>query len=152
MKPSGFVMSLSTLFGKENNIVLHFIWYFGLFGAVATLAYPDFLAVESFWDLHCFSGLMHHAALLWLCVVTLLTRWFIPDRNRWFVYPCGYVLVLLMGLFELKVLRFPEAMNLTAPLLPELPVLSSWYSVGIVSSLTVIAIIRVYEGMNRNRQ
>ena len=40
---SSFVLSLTVMFGKRNNIVLHFVVYLAFLGSVLTLIYPDFI-------------------------------------------------------------------------------------------------------------
>ena len=137
---ASLVYSLALLFGKRNNIVLHFIVYFGFFGGLCTLFYPDFLMTQTFWDIRTVSGLVHHYLMVCLSVLTVVTGYFKPDFKKWYAYPVGYAFMMLLGLFELDALGFPEAMNIGVPLVGDLPVLTSWYLIYAVSTAVVFLI------------
>lgn len=137
---ASLVYALSALFGKDNNTVFHFIVYFGFFGGLATLFYPDFLETQTFWDIRTTTGLLHHAVMVWMSALLVATGKFRPDAKKWYVYPIGYCLVMLLGLFELDGLGFNEAMNIGKPLVSSLPVLTSWYVIGAVSSVFTVLI------------
>lgn len=137
---ASLVYALSALLGKDDNKVFHFIAYFGFFGGLATIFYPDFLDTQTFWDIRSITGLLHHAMMVWMSVLLTATGKFRPNAKRWYVYPIGFCLMMALGFFELNVLGFPEAMNVTKPLVGSLPVLTSWYVIGLVSSAVTVLI------------
>lgn len=141
---ASLVYSLTVLFGKKNCAVMHFIFYFGFFGGLLTLCYPDFLDTQTFWDIRSFSGLVHHYLMVCLSVLSLVSGYFKPDPKKWGVFPLGYALVMLLGLFELDALGFPSAMNIGEPLLGSLPVLTSWYTIFAVGCVIVFGIEWAY--------
>ena len=50
--------------------------------------------------------------------------------KRWYYSPLTYGFMMLLGVFEVFVLRFPEdshVMNLFAPILASQPILTSWW-------------------------
>lgn len=137
---SSLVFSLSVLFGKDDNLVYHFIVYFGFYGGVSTLIYPTFLDNQTFWDLRSFTGLLHHAMMIWMTILLISTGKFRPDVNKWFIFPIGYSFVMLFGLFEIDALGFNGAMNISEPLIDFLPHLSTWYVVGVLATLLTVII------------
>lgn len=132
---ASLVYSLSALLGKDDNTVYHFIVYFGFFGGLAALLYPDFLDTQTFWDIRTTTGLLHHAMMIWLTALLIATGKFRPNAKKWYVYPVGFCLMMVLGIFEIDALGFREAMNIGKPLVGSLTVLTSWYVIGAVSSV-----------------
>ncbi len=133
---TSFLLSLSLLFGKKDNPLLHFICYLGMFGGPLSVLYPYYIRSQGFFDIRSITGLLHHTLMFWLIIVSIMTGYFKPTLKKWFYYPLGFSILLLFGLFELKVLNFPVAMQLDGPLV-EGAVITSWY---IVAPASVIAI------------
>lgn len=149
---ASLVCSLCALICPKNNPLYNFICYFGFFGGVITLFYPDFLESQTFWDIRSFSGLMHHALMIWLTLLLLKTRRFRPDFRRVWIYPLGYTAVMTLGLFELEALGFPAgAMNISSPLLSSLPILTSWYTIFAVSTAVAVLISLIFSLCGRSR-
>ena len=142
---ASLVYSLTVLFGKKNCTVMHFIFYFGFFGGLCTLFYPNFLDTQTFWDIRSFSGLVHHYLMVCLSVLTFVSGYFQPRLKKWYVFPLGFSLMMLLGLFELDALGFAEAMNIGKPLVGSLPVLTSWYVLFAVGTAVVFVFSLAYE-------
>ena len=137
--------------GKRNNPVLHFITYFGFFGGLATLLYPDFIDSQGFWEIRTLTGLIHHALMLYLSVMIIVTGYFKPDYKKWPNYIIGFMSVMTLGAFELEALNFPKAMYINDPLISSLPILTSWYMIFIVSSIAVLIFEFIYsKAANKN--
>ncbi|MBO4769571.1 MAG: hypothetical protein J5563_02175 [Clostridia bacterium] len=138
------VLSLTVLFTKQERLndsrVLHFISYFGIFGSVATVFYPDFLEKQTFWDIRSVSGLVHHSLMLWLILLLFSKKLVRPSLKKWYCYPVGYIFVMFIGLLEIEMLNFREAMNIGQPLVGSLPVITSWYFLFFLSSMVVAAV------------
>ena len=134
------VYSISVLIRPKDNPIYHFISYFGCFGGTITMFYPDFLETQTFWDIRSFSGLMHHALMIWMTLLLLSTKHFRPDLKKIWIYPLGYCAVMTLGIFEEEALGFIHPMNIGAPLLSAAPVLTSWYVI-FVASTAVAAVI-----------
>ena len=149
---ASLVFSVSVLVGKKFEPVLHFIVYFGFFGGLASIIYPDFLENQTFWDIRSFSGLMHHTVMVWLALLLVFTRSFVPNIKKWYCYPIGFSLMMLLGLFEIDALGFGHAMNIDSPLISDLPVLTSWYSVFFVSTAGVLLIELIWYLAGRKRK
>ena len=142
---ASLALSLSAMFLKDDNPAYHFLVWFGLAGGIASVIYPDFLYEQTFWDLRSFSGLVHHTVLIWICCYILITGKIKPRLSKYVFYPSGFAAMVALGFFELYVLHFPAAMNIDAPLLSSLPVLTSWYSLFAVSSVCVLVIYAAFE-------
>lgn len=134
---TSLLLSLALLFGKKDNAVLHFICYLGIFGGPLSVLYPYFIKTQGFFEIRSLTGLFHHTLMFWLIIVCILTKYFRPTIKKWYYYPIGFSLLLLFGLFELKVLNFPTAMQLDAPLVDG-AVITSWYIVAPASCIGVI--------------
>lgn len=149
---ASLVYSLTVLFGKKNCTVMHFIFYFGFFGGLCTLLYPDFLETQTFWDIRSFSGLVHHYLMVCLSVLTFASGYFRPEHRKWPVFPLGYALMMLLGLFELDGLGFPSAMNIGEPLIGGLPVLTSWYVIFAAGTAVVFVFTLAYDKIKEKKQ
>ena len=144
--------AIAAIFGRDDNPAYHFLVWFGLAGGAASVIYPDFLFEQTFWDIRSFSGLVHHSVLLWICLFILITGRIRPVMKKYFFYPAGFALMMLLGFFEIYVLGFPSAMNIDSPLLASLPVLTSWYSLFIITSLLVLAVYLVCGSLSARRR
>ncbi len=142
---ASLITSLTIVFGKKDHLVLHFISYLGFFGGLITIFYPDFLESQTFFDIRSITGLIHHALLVWLFLVTMQTKYFVPSIKKWFVFPIGFAIMMCIGAFEYDALKFDSAMQINKPLLSSLPVLTSWYVVGLAEAMGTIVLIILYE-------
>ncbi|MBO7361503.1 MAG: YwaF family protein [Clostridia bacterium] len=131
---ASLLYSVSALISAKNNPVFHFIALFGFFGGLATLLYPDFLYEQTFWDIRSFSGLLHHALMVWMTLLLAVTGRWKPDLYRWWIYPAGFCAMMTLGIFEIDALGFPSAMNIGEPLIGSLPVLTGWPVIFAVST------------------
>lgn len=148
---ASLVYSVSALIRPKDNPIYHFISYFGCFGGTITMFYPDFLETQTFWDVRSFSGLMHHALMIWLTLLVLSTRHFRPDIKKIWIYPLGYCAVMTLGLFEEEVLGFIQPMNIGAPLLSSAPVLTSWYTIFAASTAVAAVIALIFTLADRKK-
>ncbi|MBO4355893.1 MAG: YwaF family protein [Clostridia bacterium] len=141
---ASLILSLDAIFGKKDNCILHFVCYFGLFGGIATLLYPDFLENQEFWDIRSYSGLFHHNILIYQIIIMYLFGFFKPSLKKWHFYPIGFIIMMFIGLLELEMLHFNEAMNIGKPLVSSLPVLTSWYTIFFASCLATFLIALLF--------
>ena len=129
---SSLILSLAIIFGKKDNVVLHFISYLGIIGGIITMFYPDFLESQNFFDLRSVSGLLHHTIMVWLVIICMLTKYIVPTMKKWSIFPIGLSMVMTFGLFEKDCLHFTKAMQIGEPLLKSAPIFTSWYVIGIL--------------------
>lgn len=152
---ASLLLSVTVLVSKKdnlkNNVVLHFVCYYGFFGAIASDIYPDYLESQTFTDIRSLTGLLHHSLMLWLICCLLATKRIKPDIKKFICYPAGYAIVMILGVFEKYVLKFNHAMNIGSPLISSLPILTSWYIIGIVSTLGVFLIEFLYFYFSKRR-
>lgn len=128
---SSFILSISVLVSKRNAGVLHYISYAAFIGGLATIIYPDFIGQDiSFFYPATISGLLHHTLMVYLVVLMLLTKWFVPTLKKWAWLPLGLCCVMTYGLFLMSALGFSGAMNITKPLLEG--TIFSWWFTGIL--------------------
>ncbi len=141
---TSLLLSLSLLFLKKDNPVLHFVCYLGIFGGPLSVLYPYFIKSQGFFEIRSLTGLFHHTLMFWLIIVSIITGYFKPTLKKWFYYPLGFSLMLLFGLFELKVLHFPTAMQLDEPLVSG-QVITSWYIVAPASFVGILVTLFIIE-------
>lgn len=119
---SSFVLSMATIFGKRNNFVLHFVVHFAVVGCVLTLAYPDFIETSPsiFYSIP-FSGLMHHAISLFLCVLLYMIDWFRPSYKKAWSIVSGFTAYITVGAFLIAVCKHSDAFYINKPILAGTP-------------------------------
>ena len=65
--------------------------------------------------------------------------------RRFYIYPVGVALIILVGVFEKYVLKFPIGMMVGQPLLESMPHLTSWWGLWIGGTFLVFIFIFFYE-------
>ena len=120
------VLALALLIGRKNNAVLHFVVYVGFVGGLVTLIYPDFIEnYPSIFDPLSFSGLLHHAFTLYLCILVQVVGWFTPDYKKWKNLVIGFMAYITLGAFLMFVLDVNTAFYINSPILNGTP-LTVW--------------------------
>lgn len=142
---SSLILSLAIIFGKKDNVVLHFISYLGIIGGIITMFYPDFLESQNFFDLRSVSGLLHHTIMVWLVIICMLTKYIVPTMKKWSIFPIGLSMVMTFGLFEKDCLHFTKAMQIGEPLLKSAPIFTSWYVIGILILILHFLYLFIYD-------
>ena len=65
-----FVLAFALIFGKKDNIVLHFIAYLTMFGGIVNLIYPYYVGQHRlFFYPSTISGLLHHTMCVFIFVL-----------------------------------------------------------------------------------
>lgn len=141
---TSLLLALSLLFLKKDNPVLHFVCYLGIFGGPLSVLYPYFIKSQGFFEIRSLTGLFHHTLMFWLIIVSIMTGYFKPTIKKCYYYPIGFTLMLLFGLFELKVLHFPTAMQLDEPLVSG-ALITSWYIVAPASFVGILVALFIIE-------
>ncbi|MCQ2795546.1 MAG: hypothetical protein MJ214_05030 [Bacilli bacterium] len=141
---SSFVMALLVLFAKPNNPLFHFFLYVSTGGPIMTASYPEFLASQGFAEPASYTGLIHHTIALFLSLTLVMKRRFNPQMQKLYIYPLGYISCIVLGLFEIQVLKFPDAMNIEGSLVDSLPIFTSWWMLAISTTILVAICITLY--------
>lgn len=145
---SSFVLSMATIFGKRNNFILHFVVHFAVVGCVATLAYPDFIETSpSIFYSMTFSGLMHHAISLFLCILLYMINWFRPSYKKAWSLLVGFMAYMTVGTFLISVCKHRDAFYINKPILSGTP-LTVWVMLPIFVVLYTVFIV-LYEIISR---
>lgn len=115
---TSLVIALAVLFGKRNNVVLHFAWLLGLFGGISTVIYPTFVSQhQSIFYLPTSSGLLHHSFSAILVVALLMLRWIDITYKKWYCVVLGFTCYLTVGAFLMSVFDISDAFHIVEPLL-----------------------------------
>lgn len=145
---TSLVLALVVLFGKANNKAYHFLWYMGLIGGLATMFAPDFLGQnESFLYLPTISGMIHHSLLLLLIFVMCQIGWFRPSLKMWRYFPIGLSIYTLIGLFEMDVFGWDNAMVVAKPLVSG--TFLTWWVVLLGGSAVLFVFLILYEFLDK---
>ncbi len=119
---SSLVLSLSVLFGKKDNNVLHFIWFIALVGGGITTFFPNFLGQNpSFMYLPTISGLVHHTLSVLVVVILFITKHLNLTYKKWYCTLFGFTSYLAFGCFLMNVVGFHDAYYIKSPALPNTP-------------------------------
>ena len=123
---TSLVLSLGVLFGKKNNVVLHFTWLLGLFGGVSTVIYATFVDQnDSFFYLPTISGLLHHSFSAMLVVTLLMLKQINITYKKWYCTIFGFTAYLTVGAFLMHTFKLSDAFHIAEPLLSDTP-LTAW--------------------------
>ena len=147
---TSLVLSLAVLFGKKDNVVLHFAWFLALIGAVITIAYPTFLDQgPSVFYLPTISGLLHHSFALVMVVALLLFNQIHITYKKWHCSLFGFTTYFTIGAFQMAVFAFSDAFHIVEPMLDG-TVLTAWvvapiYIIGYSFILVLIELVRKYK-------
>lgn len=115
---TSLVIALAVLFGKRNNVVLHFAWLLGLFGGISTVIYPTFVSQhQSIFYLPTSSGLLHHSFSAILVVALLMLRWIDITYKKWYCVVLGFTCYLTVGAFLMSIFDVSDAFHIVEPLL-----------------------------------
>lgn len=155
---TSLLLGLFALFGKPHHKAFDFLFYVELFGGVACLVYSNFLLQgpkphPTFWFFPTFTGMLHHALGVILCVSLVLCKWFSPSLKRWYIFPIGMGVYTLFGLFLLDVLHIRHTMQIDDPLLPHTP-LKWWLVIPIATAIeTLVSFVteRIVAAVQRKR-
>ncbi len=120
------VLSLAILLGKKDNDILHFVVYFTFVGGLGTILYPTFIKTyDSIFHPITFSGLMHHALSLYICILVQVIGWFTPNYKKWKNLVIGFLAYITLGTFLIFVLGINTAFYINSPVIDDTP-LTIW--------------------------
>ena len=144
---TSLVLSLAVLFGKKDNDALHFVWILGLFGGIATVAYPTFIGQgPTIFYLPTISGLLHHSFSATLAVALLLFNQIHITYKKWYCTLFGFTCYLSVGAFLIGYLGFSDAFHIYTPLIDGTP-FTTWgmaplYAICYALILFIIELVR----------
>ena len=144
---SSLVLSLTCLIGKKNNAVMHFVCHVAIVGDILTLAYPDFIGQSpSLFYPNTISGLLHHSFGLYLCVLLLMLRFFVPNYKKWPNLIIGFMAYLTVGAFEISVFGYGDAFYINSPILSGTPftiwIIAPVFAVGYILFFVIYELIK----------
>lgn len=144
---TSLALSLAVLFGKKDNVCLHFLWSLGLVGSVITIFYPTFLDQgPSVFYLPTISGLLHHSITLLMVSALFLFDQIYITYKKWYCTLFGFTAYLTVGAFQMAVLGLEDAFHIVEPMI-EGTFLTAWgiapiYIAGYALLLFVIEMVR----------
>ena len=144
---SSYILSLSILFGKKNNIVLHFVWLISLVGGSIVTFYADFIGQNpSFLYPPTILGLIHHTLQAILVILILMFKYITITYKKSYVVLIGFAGYFLLGLFMKYVFGYGNPFYMYAPAISN-TILTVWvlapiYIVGYSIIILIIELIR----------
>ena len=144
---SSYVLSLTVLFGKKDNIVLHFAWLISLVGGTIVTFYADFIDQNpSFLYPPTILGLMHHTLQAILVILLLMFKYITITYKKAYVVLIGFSAYLLLGLFMKYVFNYGNPFYMYEPVIANTPltvwVIAPIYIVGYSIIILTIELIR----------
>ncbi len=123
---TSFVLSLSVMFGKKNNCVLHFVWLLALFGGISTVIYATFVGQgPTIFYLPTFTGLLHHSFSVLLVIELLMFKQIDITYKKWYYTLFGFTCYLTVGAFLMATFDISDAFHIAEPLITNTP-LTAW--------------------------
>lgn len=144
---TSLVLALAVLFGKKDNVALHFVWLLGLFGGVSTVIYPAFIGQgPTVFYLPTISGLLHHSLCATVVIAIFMFDWMYITYKKWYCTLFGFTSYLTVGAFLIGCFDISDAFHIYTPLLDNTP-LTTWvmapiYMVCYAVILLIIEIVR----------
>lgn len=115
---TSLLLSLALIFGKRDNIALHYLVYVGFIGGLITMIYPDFLGqADTIWYQPTISGLIHHTLCFFATLLVFVVGWFRPDYHKWYAALIGFMTYITLGAFFMSVLGMDSAFYINKPAL-----------------------------------
>lgn len=140
----GFIMPLTVLIFKPDTKIFQYAMFCGMLGGLLTFIYPDFLVYfDNIFNIHPFTGLLYHTLMLFMFLLAIITKYFVPTFKRWTSLPIGLAFMVVFAVFGNSVLGQSNNMYLKAPLLPGTPL--TWWLVGILFLILYTIILQIYE-------
>ncbi len=119
---SSYVLSLTLLFGKRDNNVLHFIWFIALVGGAITTFAPDFIGQNpSFLYPPTILGLLHHTFSAIIVVLLFLFKYLNLTYKKWYCTLWGFTSYFTYGAFLLCVVGFSNPFYMVRPAISGTP-------------------------------
>lgn len=140
-----FITPIVIILFKKNNRALHCLTYFCFFGGFSIFC-PTWLKDDiSFFLPSSILAMFHHAFMFVMSVLLIMTKYVKPSMKRFYIYPVGVGMIILLGVFEKYALDFPDGMMIGTPLFDKMPHLTSWWGLWIAGSFLVFTFIFLYE-------
>lgn len=115
---TSLVLSLSVIFGKKNNCVLHFVWLLALFGGISTVIYATFVGQgPTIFYLPTITGLLHHSFSALLIIELLMFKQIDITYKKWYYTLFGFTCYLTVGAFLMSTFDASDAFHIVEPLL-----------------------------------
>lgn len=146
---SSYVLSLSILLGKKDNIVLHFAWLISLVGGSIVTFYADFLGQNpSLLYPPTIFGLLHHTISAILVILILMFKYIHITYKKSYIVLIGFSGYLLLGFFMKCVFNYSNPFYMYAPVIPNTPltvwVIAPIYIVGYICIILAIELTRKF--------
>lgn len=144
---TSLMLSISLLFFRKDNYLLHGVWLLCIVGMTITNFYPDFIGQnESFFYLPTISGLLHHTVSLFNIIMVFAFKYVHLTYKKSWVQPILIGTYLLTGVFLIYVARFSDAYYFFKPAVPGTP-LYMWlmlilYTVVYALIMLIIELVR----------
>lgn len=141
------VTPLVIIFFKKDNRALHCLTYFSFFGGFS-IFFPAWLSDNtSFFLPSSILAMFHHSFMLLTSVLLIVTKYIKPSMKRFYIYPIGVAMIILLGVLEKYVMKFPIGMMIGVPLFDKMPHLTSWWGLWLGGSFLVFIFLFLYEFM-----
>lgn len=140
---SSYVLSLAILFGKKNNVVLHFIWMIALVGGSIVTFYSDFIGQHpSFMYPPTILGMMHHTMSAIVVILLFMFGYINLTYKKWYCTLFGFTCYLAYGAFLHFVLDYSNPFYMAEPAISGTP-FTAWVIAPIYIALYSIVLISV---------
>ena len=128
---SGIALSISMIFLKKDHIAFHCIVYISILGGLLTMIYPDFIVKgSSLFFMPTISGLIHHSLLLFVPIMLIVMGYVKPNVKKYLVLPLGMSLYISLGVFQITVMGYEDAMYIFEPVLQN--TMFNWFGLAIL--------------------
>lgn len=138
---TSLVLSLTLIFGKKDNIILHAIWFVSLISMTISCIYPSYISQnDSIFFPATIFGLLHHSMSLFITIAILVMQYMVPRYQKAWVQIFYFIYFILIGLFLIYVLKMTDAFYMKEAVLPN-TILNFWFLSILLISLEIICFV-----------
>ncbi len=144
---SSYVLSLTLIFGKKDNKILHFVWFISLVGGIITTFAPNFIDQNpSFLYPPTILGLLHHTLQAIIVILLLELKYINLKLSYWYCTVIGFLFYFTYGSFLMCVLDFSNPFYMTSPAISGTPftawVIAPIYFIVYFVILAIVVVVR----------
>ena len=148
--PTSICGAVSMFFGialilcKKDSSILHFLSYSALFTGLLPTIYPDYIGQgPTIFFPATITSLLHHSVCFMMAIMVFEFKYITPNIRKWYAWPLGYFALVFYGLFNIKILNQPDAININSPILPNTPF--NFFFLGLIFFAVYMIFLSVFD-------
>ena len=151
---TSLLISISLLFFKKDNYILHALWLIGIIGDLLSIIYPGFISNSpSIFYFPTITSFLHHTYTLFSIILIFIFKYINLDLKKSWVQIIAFIFYIIIGLILVYGFNINEAYYIKEPILKNTP-LNIWLLLPIytIIYLSIMIPLTIYKRNKRNTQ